>query len=316
MSRHLVDPQLLAALDLFQPLDTDPATLPATRAIFRAMAPPLRSYRRRSVSIEALAVPGPEGAPDVPVLLYRPRRARGLLPVFLHIHGGGYILGSAAASGPECVATAHALGCLVVSVDYRLAPETPAPGAVEDCHAVLAWLHREAASLGIDAARIAVGGESAGGGLAAAVCLLARDRGGHAICFQRLVYPMLDDRTCMRGPANAHVGQFVWTPDYNRFAWSCYLGAAPGGEDISPYAAPARASDLSGLPPAYLDVGALDLFLAEDLDYGARLAAAGVPVELHVYPGAYHAFEASFASDVAVRAQAERLRALRRAFSA
>jgi triacylglycerol lipase len=315
LTRHLVDPQLVAALDFFQPLDTDPASIPATREMFRAMVPPLASYKRRSVAIEARAVPGPAGAAEVPVLIYRPRRAKGALPVFLHIHGGGYVFGSAAASGPDCVATAHAIGCMVVSVDYRLAPETPAPGAVEDCYAVLAWLNREAVALGIDPARIAVGGESAGGGLAAALCLLARDRGEYRICFQRLVYPMLDDRTCTRPRANPHVGDFVWRPAYNVFGWRAYLGAEPGGDGVSPYAAPARAPDLSGLPPAYLCVGALDLFLEEDMDYAGRLLAAGVPTELHVIPGAYHAFELSFESDVAIRSQADRLRALKDAFA-
>ncbi|MBO9576762.1 MAG: alpha/beta hydrolase [Sphingobium sp.] len=315
MSRHLVDPQLVAALEMFAPLDMDLSRINETRALFEGMYPPVEAYARPSVSIEKIAVPGPDGAPDVPVTIYRPVQAEGPLPVFLHIHGGGYLFGSPAGSGPANVRTASELRCIVASVDYRLAPETRAPGAVEDCYAVLAWLNRHADRLGIDKMRIAVGGESAGGGLAAALTLLARDRGDYALCFQMLIYPMLDDRTCVRPDINPHVGQFVWRPEYNMFGWSCYLGVKPGSADVSPYAAAARATDLAGLPPAYLCVGSLDLFLEEDMDYAARLMAAGVTVEMQVYPGAYHAFEMAFESDVAVRAEADRRRALAAAFA-
>jgi len=314
MSRHLVDPELVPALEFFAPLDLDPATLPQTREIFRAMAPPRESYAHPDVAIEERLIPGPDGAPDVPVILYRPVNVLGPLPALLFIHGGGYILGHAEGSGPGNVRTARELGCVVVSVDYRLAPETPAPGAAEDCHAALAWLNEEAEALGIDAGRIAICGESAGGGLAAAVTLLSRDRGRHLPCFQMLIYPMLDDRTGTAPLANPHVGHFVWEPAYNMFGWRAYLGVEPGDGGVSPYAAPARAGDLSGLPPAYIAVGALDLFLDEDVDYARRLAAAGVPVELQVYPGAYHAFELSAEADVSIRAQADRQRALARAF--
>lgn len=315
MSRHLVDPQLVAALEMFAPLDMELSRIDETRALFSSMNPPVESYARPSVSIETVAVPGPEGAPDVPVTLYRPVQADGPLPVLLHIHGGGYLFGSAAGSGPANVRTASELQCVVAAVDYRLAPETRAPGAVEDCYAVLAWLHRNADVLGIDKARIAVGGESAGGGLAAALALLARDRGEYPLCFQMLIYPMLDDRTAARADVNPHVGHFVWKPEYNLLGWSAYLGVKPGSADVSPYAAAARAKDLAGLPPAYICVGSLDLFLEEDMDYARRLMAAGVTVELQVYPGAYHAFEMVFESDVAVRAEADRRRALAAAFA-
>lgn len=315
MSRHLVDPQLVAALEMFAPLDMEISRIGETRALFASMHPPVESYARPTVSIERTAAPGPEGAPDVPVTLYRPVQADGPLPVLLHVHGGGYLFGAAAGSGPDSVRTANELQCVVASVDYRLAPETRAPGAVEDCYAVLAWLNRNADTLGIDRTRIAVGGESAGGGVAAALALLARDRGEYALCFQLLIYPMLDDRTCVREDVNPHVGQFVWKPDYNLLGWSCYLGVKPGSAGVSPYAAPARATDLSGLPPAYICVGSLDLFLEEDMDYAARLMAAGVTVEMQIYPGAYHAFEMVFDSDVAQRAEADRRRALGAAFS-
>jgi len=315
MSRHLVDPQLVDALALFHPLDVDPSRIEETRAMFAALEQPVESYMRPSVTIERVLAPGPSGAPDVPVMLYRPVQADGPLPVFLHIHGGGYLFGAASRSGAGSVRTADELKCVVASVDYRLAPETRAPGAAEDCYAVLAWLHDNADRLGIDPARIAVGGESAGGGLAAATALLARDRGAYPLCFQMLIYPMIDDRTCAREAGNPHVGHFVWKPEYNAFGWSCYLGVKPGSDGVSPYAAPSRATDLSGLPPAYIALGALDLFLEEDLDYARRLMAAGVPVELQVYPGAYHGFEMVFGADIAIRAEADRRRALAEAFA-
>ena len=315
MSRHLVDPQLVEALELFAPLDMEVSRIDETRAMFAAMEAPVESYMRPSIAIEKVMAPGPAGAPDVPVTLYRPIQADGPLPVLLHIHGGGYLFGAASRSGPSSVRTASELKCLVASVDYRLAPETRAPGAAEDCYAALVWLHKNADALGIDRTRIAVGGESAGGGLAAATTLIARDRGEVPLCFQMLIYPMLDDRTCTRGNRNPHAGHFVWKPEYNDLGWSCYLGVKPGSEGVSPYAAPARAADLAGLPPAYIAAGALDLFVEEDMDYAARLMAAGVPVELQVYPGAYHAFEMVFEADVAIRAEADRRRALKAAFT-
>jgi acetyl esterase/lipase len=314
MSRHLVDPELAAMLDVFPGIVLDVGTIAAMREQMKSMARPREDYARPNVTIEERSVPGPQGAPDVPVTLYRPTAAQGRLPVLLHLHGGGYVLGTAEGSGAGNVRTADELNCLVVSVDYRLAPETQAPAAAEDAHAVLAWLNREAASLGIDTDRIAIGGESAGAGLAAATALLARDLGEYKLCFQLLIYPMLDDHTAANGAGNPHVGEFVWQHDHNVFAWNVYIGAAPGSEGVSPYAAAARATDLSGLPPAYIAVGALDLFLEEDMGYAARLAAAGVPIELHVYPGAYHGFEFNVESDVSIRAEADRRRALGRAF--
>jgi acetyl esterase/lipase len=186
---------------------------------------------------------------------------------------------------------ARELGCVVVSVDYRLAPETTFPGAVEDCYAALRWLHAEARTLGVDVGRIAIGGESAGGGLAASLALLARDRGEVPLAFQLLIYPMLDDRTGVTVEPSPTVGEFGWSRESNRFGWASLLGRDPGGADVSPYAAAARAEDLAGLPPAYIAVGTLDLFLEENLEYARRLMRAGIPTELHVYPGAYHGFQ-------------------------
>jgi triacylglycerol lipase len=205
------------------------------------------------------------------------------------------------------------LGCVVCSVDYRLAPEHPYPAPVEDCYSALGWLHEQADALSIDRSRVVIKGESAGGGLAAALALLARDRGGPAIAFQHLTYPMIDDRTCVDPDPHPYVGEFVWTPERNHFGWTALLGRPPGGKDIPAYAAAARATDLSGLPPTFISVGALDLFLEENLEYGRRLTRAGVAVEMHVYPGAFHGFGAAAEARTALAAARDSREALRRA---
>jgi triacylglycerol lipase len=258
-------------------------------------------------------VAGPAGAPDVGVSIYRPRDSSERLPCIFHIHGGGYVRGSAAELRPVHHKLAMEAHCVLVSVDYRLAPETRFPGAIEDCYAALSWLMGNADELGVDASRIGVMGESAGGGLAAALALLVRDRGQHTLAFQHLIYPMLDDRTCVTPDPHPHVGDFIWTPQSNDFGWSSLLGVAPGSPDVSPYAAAARAENLAGLPPAYIATGALDLFLEEDLEYGRRLMRHGVPVEMHVYAGAYHAFNIAPEAQVAVNARRDSLTALKRA---
>ena len=206
------------------------------------------------------------------------------------MHGGGFIGGNIAEveflHRPLCAE----LECAIVTVDYRLAPETSFPGNIEDCYAGLAWTFANADELGIDSTRIGVMGESAGGGLAAALALLARDRGEHPVSFQHLIYPMLDDRTCVREP-HPYAGEFIWHQANNRFGWTSLLGQGPGGPDVSPYAAPARAPDLSCLPPTFIGTAALDLFVDEDIDYASRLLRSGVPTELHVWPGAFHGFD-------------------------
>jgi acetyl esterase/lipase len=233
----------------------------------------------------------------------------------LWIHGGGYIMGSADAEAAMAISIVSELGCAVVAPDYRLAPETPFPGPVEDCYAALKWLSAQADTLGIDARRIAVGGSSAGGGLATALTLLARDRGEVAIKFLFLIAPMLDDRTVTHPTPHPYTGEFIWTPEANRFGWASLLGHEPGGADVSPYAAPARATTLEGLPATFINVGALDLFLEEDMEYARRLMRAGVPTELHVYPGAYHGFRMVANAQVTQAAQRDQLAALKRALA-
>jgi acetyl esterase/lipase len=202
--------------------------------------------------------------------------------------------------------------CVVASVEYRLAPEHPFPAPVEDCYAALKWLSARSAELGVNRSRIAVGGASAGGGLAAGLALLTRDRAEVEVTFQLLIYPMIDDRNV--APASETVPDtFVWTRENNRMGWRAYLGREPGGADVSPYAAAARATDLTGLPPAYIPVGDLDLFLDENITYAQRLLAAGVPTELHVYPGAFHGFNGFVPSaEISRRFNADRDSALKR----
>lgn len=312
-SRHLVDPELLAGIDMFPVFTMDPETLVAMRAARLKMAGAVSAPDPTGLLIENVTIDGPDGDP-LPLIVFRPTGAAKPMPAMLQIHGGGYVLGEAGASRVGNAETALAADCVVVSVDYRLAPETPFPGPLEDCYAALRWLYARCAEFGVDSARIAVAGDSAGGGLAAALAVLARDRGEVPLCFQRLGCPMIDDRTCNADRA-AHVGEFVWTRASNYFGWKSFLGAEPGGAGVSPLAAVARVEDLSGLPPAFISVGSLDLFLDEDIDYARRLLAAGVPTELHVYPGAYHGFEMSPASRLAARAADDRLAALRRAFA-
>ncbi|MEG8041975.1 alpha/beta hydrolase [Sphingomonas sp. LR59] len=246
--------------------------------------------------------------------VFRPVGVTGILPCIYHIHGGGYVMGKVSDYDPLVRPLIADLQCVMVSVEYRLAPETNFPGPIEDCYAGLAWTIAHAEDLGIDPTRLGVMGQSAGGGYAAALALMVRDRGEYALAFQHLIYPMLDDRTCT-APPHPYAGEFVWTGQSNRFGWSSLLGHGPGGDDVSPYAAPARATDLGNLPRTYIATGALDLFVDEDIDYATRLIRAGVPVELHVYPGGYHAFDVFADGPVSQQARRDSHEALRRALA-
>lgn len=305
----LVDPELRPLLEVWPTIELTAELLPAMRAGGRLPVPPVAD---NDVRVETRQVAGPAGAPDVGLRVYHPAGV-GPFGCIYHIHGGGYVAGDAASLEFAHRPLAAALGCVIVSVDYRLAPETPHPGPVEDCYAGLAWVVAQADVLRIDLNRLGVMGESAGGGLAAALTLLARDRGEIRLAFQHLTYPMLDDRTCCVPDPHPHAGKFIWTPNNNRFGWSALLGHEPGQEAVSPYAAAARATDLAGLPAAYIATGALDLFLEEDLDYARRLIRAGVPTELHVFPGAFHGFDIHPTAAVAIAARDARVAALRRA---
>lgn len=311
-TRHLVDPAVLPALEAFPSLQTTRESLPAIRATMNALVAAMAAPDL-PVGIEEVRIPAAEGH-AVRAILLRPEGRQGPLAAVLRIHGGAYILGTPEMSVPELTETAHQLGVAILSVDYRLAPEHPFPAGIEDCYTALGWLHENAATLGIDPARIAVQGESAGGGLAASLALLARDRGAYPLAFQLLDAPMIDDRTCVR-PRNPVTGAFIFTPRDNHFGWSCVLDAEPGVGDVSPYAAAARATRLEGLPPALVATGALDLFLDENVDYAMRMIAAGVAVELHVYPGCPHGYVIAADAPVARRALADKRDALARALA-
>ena len=311
-SLHLVDPALRPLLEAWSTITLSDETLVQMRA--REQLLPFEIDRDGS-SLEIRTVPGPVGAPDVVLHIYKPDGVAAPLPAIYHIHGGGYVGGSAAQMEFLHRPLVRALGCAIVSVDYRLAPEHVFPAAIEDCYAGLRWTVDNAETLGIDTARLGVMGESAGGGLAAALALLVRDRGEYSLAFQHLTYPMIDDRTVTMAEPHPYTGEFIWTPHNNAFGWAALLGRAPGGPDVSPYAAAARAADLAGLPPAYIMTGMLDLFLEEDSEYARRLMRAGVPTELHVFPGGMHGFDILPLGDIATAAQAARLSALKRALA-
>jgi triacylglycerol lipase len=309
-TRNLVDPELLPLLEAWPTMTLSADMLDQARS-WQPPAPPVADD---GVSHETIAVPGPDGAPDVPLHVFRPATASGPVGCIYHMHGGGYVLGKAADVAVRLRPMVEALGCVIVSVDYRLAPEAPFPAAIEDCYAGLVWTFANAQRLGIDATGIGVMGESAGGGLAAALALLARDRGAYALAFQHLLYPMIDDRTCV-STADPQTGEFIWNRESNLFGWASLLGEAPGGPEVSPYAAAARASDLTGLPPTYIATGALDLFRDEDIAFAQRLLAAGVPTEFHIWPGAFHGFDMWPAATVAQAANESRVASLKRALA-
>jgi acetyl esterase/lipase len=233
-------------------------------------------------------VPGPEGGPDVVLRVHTPTGLTGPLPCVYSIHGGGYVLGTYEMEDLRFDQWCPRLGIVGVSVEYRLAPETPYPGPLEDCYAGLAWVFDHADELGIDRTRVGIAGASAGGGLAAGLALLTRDRGQLDLAFQMLIYPMIDDR---RVTPSSSWDVPIWSPANNEFGWRSYLGPLHGTEQIPPYAAATRATDLTGLPPAFVCVGTMDGFCDEDIEYAQRLNHVGVPTELHVYPGAPHGFD-------------------------
>ncbi|MBU6269650.1 MAG: alpha/beta hydrolase [Sphingomonadales bacterium] len=314
-----VAPELRAMLEFFPELDFSQG-MEAFRGGFGARPAVQLPPELAAVTCVERHVPGIDGEPDVRVLHYTPPAVTSTGAI-LHIHGGGYVLGDPEINDGGNRAQALALGCTVVSVDYRLAPECVWPGALHDCYAALLWLHGQAGALGFDSARIVVTGESAGGGHAAALALFARDRhranpAAPQIAALVMDAPMLDDRTGTTADPHPHTGHFVWTPDKNRFGWGALLGRAPGGDDVPAGAVPARASDLSGLPPSFITVGALDLFLEENLEWTRRLSREGTPVELHVIPGGYHGFGIAQGSPQTAMVQDLRLKALARALSA
>lgn len=268
-------------------LEAVPAPPPVTAeslAAVRAAQPP-RPRPDGEVVHESVIIPG---APPLRLRIHRRRRRAGPAPAILSVHGGGFVVGDATADDPVFERWCRLFDCVGVSVDYRLAPEAPYPGALQDCHRALRWLREQATALGVDPARIGVFGTSAGGGLAAGLSLLVRDRGESQIAGQVLLYPMLDDRQLTTSSQWTDV--LRWGPVSNRFGWQSYLGSRYGGPDVPSYAAPARAADVTGLPPTCIVVGTSDGFHDEDVAFAQQLTHAGVPTELHVYAGGTHGF--------------------------
>jgi acetyl esterase/lipase len=313
--RDLIDPDARVPLDgLLEVMPGGFNAIPdivQRRAAVEGVLAAFEVPENPNVTKEDRSVPGPDGEPDITVRIYRPVNASATLPGIYFIHGGGMILGNVA--GEDAIATmlCDQVGAVVVSVEYRLSPEHPHPAPVEDCYAGLVWTAKNAAELGIDLTRLAIYGGSAGGGLTIATALVARDRGGPPLKFMMPIYPMIDDRNETASSEEiTDIG--IWDRAGNIEAWAWYLG----GKEADQYAAPARAEDLSGLPPSFIDVGTVDLFRDEDIAFAQRLMQAGIPTELHVHPGSYHAAE-TFAPDAALskRIWALRVDALKRALA-
>ena len=306
-THHLLDPELAGLPDLIPPVRFTAEMLPEFRRQ-RNEAIVMGDAEGAGVSRREVRIPVSDGT-ETRGLLYEPEGAEGARPGYLHVHGGGYIVGAPEGSDIMNLLVARHLGAVVLSVAYRLAPEHAIPAPLEDCYAGLAWLHGHAEALSVDPSRIAVGGESAGGGLAAALAILARDRGEYGICHQHLTYPMLDDRTgTAEAPGDPLVGEFVWTRESNRFGWQSYLGDAPRAAPQ----VPARLDDLAGLPPTWMFTAMLDLFRDENLEYARKLMAAGVPTDVEVFAGACHGFQLLPGTEIGERYRASHLAALKR----
>lgn len=298
---ELVDPELRAATEKLPTVD---AQNRAMRIIARGAMHLLRAYRVEGVTTRIVH----DGA--VRARIYRPD-AMTAGPALLWIHGGGFVVGLAKQDDRLCAETAAQLGITVVSAEYRLAPETPFPGPLDDVTGVWEWLRAHAHELDIDPARVVIGGESAGAGLAAALVQRLHDTAVEQPIAEWLFCPMLDDRTAARRELDG-IDHWIWNNTANHFGWASYLGEEPGAPALPDYAAPARREDLTGLPATWLCVGDIELFHDEDVDYARRLAQAGVDVTLDIVPGAPHGFE----NWAAATAPAQRLLARARAWLA
>jgi acetyl esterase/lipase len=288
----LVNPEFRGMLESFiassppGPASLTVANLPQFREGAKAFGRPLLP----APAVDKRFIPGPKGAPDV--IVYVTGAAPGAMkPAVLHIHGGGYVGGSAEGVRRDIQDLAITHNCVAVTVEYRLAPETKFPGSLEDNYAALRWLYTNAAELGVDRTKIALKGESAGGGHAAALAIAARDRGEFPLCLQVLIYPCLDDRTGSSIRVPPYIGTYVWNSQMNHFAWASLLGKSAGSAQIPHGSVPARVENLAGLCPVWIGVGSIDLFSNEDVEYGRRLLHAGVPTEIQLVPGGFHGFD-------------------------
>ncbi len=282
----LVDPELRPVLDAFKGFDVRPETLPMLRNI---PTPPALN----APSFKEVFIARDDSEEGLRLLIIKPnvKPLKQGLPALLYMHGGGFVFGSPEVILPIMQRLSEDIGCVIILPAYRLAPEFPFPAALNDNYRALTWMHEQAKELGIDSARIAIGGDSAGGGHAAVLSVAARDRGEFSPICQYLIYPMLDDRTGSLNLPAANTGEFIWTPENNVFGWSAYLGCAAGSRDVPEGSVPARQKELSGLPPTLIATGSLDLFAQENMQYSNRLAEQDVSVQSKVFDGAYHGFD-------------------------
>ena len=314
------DPEVLPALEkvrsLYPPFTAE--NLPGIRALVSDGVPGLPRFDLTlggAVATKKLTVQASEDAPQLALLILYPTSGTGPWPAIYYTHGGGMVMGTAEQGLEELVELVVEIGAVVVSPEYRLAPENPDPAPIDDCYAGLVWTARHAAELGIDADRIMIFGGSAGGGLAAGTALLAHDRGFPALTHQVLACPMLDDRFITKSSQELD-GEGMWDRNDNRFGWTALLGDRRGGPEVSIYAAPARAIDLSGLPKTYLDCGSVETFRDETIDYAQRLSQAMVSVDLHIWGGGFHGFDLmALDARVATAARATRREFLVRALT-
>jgi acetyl esterase/lipase len=294
-----VDPALWPLVEAFPPIDLSAATLHGFRAAMTEMSAMPEPSTHADVRIEELKLAGGGAAAQTVRCLFFTPTQRAPTAALLHIHGGGFVMGSPEMDGARNIELVRATGCAILSVGYRLAPEHPHPAGLEDCHAALVWLASHAKALRISPERLGVIGESAGGGLAAALALLARDRGSVSLACQALIYPMLVPPALSLDATapDPRAGRYIWTRASNSYCWSAYLQGEPANRATIAGLAP----DVDGLPPAFLAVGELDLFVQDNLAYASRLLAAGCSVEAHLYPGAIHGFDRMVDAAVSVR---------------
>lgn len=305
--KERVHPELLADLENFGDLELNKDYLSAVREGMAANK--VEAELPEAIEVKKETVIGVDQN-EIKLKVYTPKNQSTSLPALLWIHGGGYVIGDYEENDLLCAAFVQQANCVVVSVDYRLSPDASYPGPLEDCYTALKWMADHADILKIDTNRIGIAGASAGGGLTAGLSLLARDRNYPKLSFQMPLYPMINDKN--NTPSNNEIKEgMVWNQKLNKFGWEMYLGALSGSDDIPIYAAPARAEDFSNLPPTYTCVGQLDPFRSETLDYVTKLAEAGVDVEFHLYPGAFHGFDLISGSNYSQNAVQEYINAVK-----
>jgi acetyl esterase/lipase len=315
-SKHLINHELLKAFNGEPPIVKINADNRAqANQFFIGFSKRFNDPNARPIKVSKKTIAGPTSQ-EITVLVYQPEEQhKSPRPGVLHMHGGGFVIGSAEMNEGFCKKMASDLGSVVVSVDYTLAPEARFPLALEECYAALLWMKRDVEQLGIDPNRLAITGESSGGGLAAQLAFLIRDRKEVSIVLQFLTNPMLDDRTGSTSEPGSLLGEYGWTREANKFGWSSLLGHEPGQKEAAYPAVPSRIEKLEGLAPAYIACGALDLLVVENLQYGSRLMAQGVAAEVHIYPGGIHGFFNALPTSQAQAFYEERKRVFRDAFT-